>query len=131
MIEPIGEADQVEQLGDVRPLAAERLAVDEHRQPDVFSRGEGWEQVVELEDEADLAAAQAGELVVAQLGERLVVEVDLAGGRDIQPAKQVEQGGLAGAGWPHDGDEFAALNGKINGIEGGDGDFAHAVGFSQ
>ena len=32
---------------------------------------------------------------------------DLAGGRAVEPADQVEQGGLAGAGRPHQRDEVA------------------------
>src|SRR5690606_26662994 len=42
-----------------------------------------------------------------------VALVGTAGGR-VQAADQVHQGGLAGARWPHDGDELAALDTQVD-----------------
>ena len=60
------------------------------------------QQVVVLEDEADVPVAEVGQLALGQ-GERvLAVEADGAGGRPVEGAEDVQQRALAGAGRPHD-----------------------------
>jgi hypothetical protein len=83
-------------------LAAESLPVE--GQGHVLQAGERGQEVEELEDEADLVAPQAGKGIVGKADDRLAVEADLARGGAIQPADQVEERRLSGAGGPDDGD---------------------------
>ena len=48
-----------------------------------------------LEDEADLAIAEGGELQFIELGQVLVVEADLAAGWAVEGSDDVEQGTFA------------------------------------
>ena len=47
-----------------------------------------------------------------------VVEVDVAGGGDLQQVQAPQQGGLAGAGGADDGDHLALLNGQGAVVQG-------------
>src|SRR5690606_34291845 len=70
-------------------------------------------QVEALEDEADLLVAELAALVVGQAAHVLAVEPELAAGEGLQQAGDVEEGGLAGARWPGDGDEFAFPHAQV------------------
>src|SRR5207245_2768351 len=104
-----------------RPLAALLVIarVDE-RHLDVVDRTGARNQVVGLEDEADLSISDPGQLVVGQRRDVVAVEDVAAGGWLIEAADQVHQGALAGARGPHDGDELALRNVERNSFEGGD-----------
>jgi len=68
------------------------LAAAEHgRQGDVLLDRQLVEEVVELEDHADVAAAQVGQLVLAATGDLVPADVDGALVRDLQPGDHVEQ----------------------------------------
>ena len=88
-------------------------------QGDVLHAGQRGQEIEELEDEADLVAAQAGEVVVGQVGDGLAVDADLAGAGTIEPADQIEERGFAGAGGPDDGDHLAARDLEIDRFERG------------
>ena len=89
-------------------------ADEQQRQLDVLDRGQRRQQVEELEHEADLAAAQARELGLAQLVDALAVEPDLAGRRAIEAGEEVEQRRLAAPARAHDRDELAALDREVD-----------------
>ena len=72
------------------------------RQRDVLQARQRRQQVEELEDESDLVAPHARQLVVAEFRKRLPVQLDLALSRPVQPADQVQQGRFPGARRPHD-----------------------------
>src|SRR5262249_28455615 len=66
-------------------------------------QGRGARQQVEgLEDEADGVVAQPGQLGGAQLGHVPAGDPQGPAGRPVQPAEQVHEGGLAGAGRAED-----------------------------
>ncbi len=73
------EPDRVDQ--PVEPLAVGLAAGDRERQHEVLLGGEHRQQVEELEDEAELVAAQLGQLAVVEVGDLLAVEDDGARGR--------------------------------------------------
>ena len=87
------------------------------RQADVLEARERRQQVEELEDEADLVAPDPRQVVVGQAAERFAVDADLAGGRAIEAADQVEQRRLAGAGRPDDRDHLAARDRQRDVVE--------------
>jgi hypothetical protein len=74
-----------------------------------LEHGHALEQVEELEDQPDVAAAQPGQVVLAAPGDLLArhADVPLVGG--VQPGDQVQQGGLAAPRRPHQGHELASL----------------------
>ena len=68
-----------------------------HRQLDVLRRGEARHEMKELEHEADLFAAHAGQFIVAEVRHVAAIEFIAAGTGAVEQADQIEQGGLAGA----------------------------------
>jgi hypothetical protein len=132
VIEAIAQADHVGQveapfacpLGQVNALV-------EQGNLDVLDNRVLRQQVVRLKDEAQIAAADLGQLVVVHLRNVLVAEEVLPAGRPIQTAKQIEQRGLAGARRSHEGDEFALLDHQGDAAQGVYGDRLQVVVFDQ
>ncbi len=118
MVDAVAQPDPVEQHacalahGRVAPLG------DDRGQGHVLLRGERREQVEELEDEADVVAAQLGQLLVV---EPLVVAAgdgDRPGGRRFERPDDVQQGALPGARRSHDRDHLARLDHEVDAVEG-------------
>ena len=84
------------------------------RQLDVFKHREIADQVEALEDETDLAIADAGALRVIELRHRLTVEREAAFGRGIEQAENREQRGLAATRRSGDRNVFALLDVEMN-----------------
>ena len=78
------------------------------RQLDVGQRARARDEVEALEDEADLAVAQVGELVLVGAADVEAVEPVDAAGRHVQAAEDVHQRALAAARAAHDRDVLAA-----------------------
>ena len=99
MVEPIAQADQAGHLD--RPLLRLRAdlaaALVGQRELDVLEDGVLLDQVVRLEDEAEVAAADLGELVVVEPGDVAAAQEVLAAGRAVEAAQQVEHRALARA----------------------------------
>ena len=108
------------------PLAAGfRLHPGQHqRQFHVFEGRQARHQVKGLKHEADVAVAGGRLLFVVEGGDVLAIEKILAAAGAVQQAEQVEQGGLAGAGGPHDGNIFTRVDVEADIVEGVDGLFA-------
>ena len=68
------------------------------------------QQVVELEDEADVAVAKRHELRVGQIPQRAAGDPDAAGVDRVEPAQHVQQRALADARGADDGDHLALLD---------------------
>ena len=78
-------------------------AREDHRQLDIHRRGQTRHQMERLEHETDLFAAHPGLLLVIQVGDIPAIQQVGSGTRAIQQTDQIQQSGLARAGWPHDG----------------------------
>ena len=112
-------------------------AGDDRRQRHVLEDGHALEEVEELEDDADVAPAQPGELVLGPPGHQLAGHHDVPSSGDVEPGHQVEQRRLAAPRGPHQGHELAGRDGQVDaaqrphrrvlGLEG----LAHAVSTSQ
>ena len=96
-----------------------------------MQRGGAGEQVEGLEDEADLLVADAGQLIVVELGDVVTVEPVAAAGGRIEATDEVHQGRLAGAGGAHDGDVFVMADAQVDAAEGVDLLIAHLVGLPK
>ena len=84
---------------------------------DVLDRAQFREQVVELEDEAEGAVAEAVAPAVGQVVDPQAVELDGAGVGRVEQAEQMEERTLARAAGPDDGDELAALDLQVDPAE--------------
>ena len=120
VLAPVGEAHPVQGLqGQLLPVDGVDAPVDEG-QLHVLLDGEGLDEIILLEDEADLLVADAGELAVGEvLDVRAVQKVGAPGG-DIQAAQDVHEGGLAAAGLAHHGHELPVVDGQRDAIQRAD-----------
>ena len=98
---------------------------------DVVHRGEGGEKVKALKDEADLRPAHPGALGIGEFGKVSSINENRASRGAGETAKDVEEGGFAGAGGTYDGDELAGNDGKVDVAKGGDFEFTGAVGLAE
>ena len=113
-------------------LIGQRLvAVVQQRQQHVLDRRQAGQQVVGLEDKADLPVADAGQLVLAQVAHVLSVQHVGAAGGPVQAAQDVHQRGLARARGAHDGQELAPFHSQVHPPQRVDGHVTHAVDFGQ
>ena len=103
----------------------------EHGELDVFEGGRAGEEVETLEDEAEFLVTQVGALVAVEAGDIDAIEQVAAGSGAVEAAQRVHEGGLAGAGRAHDGDEFAGVHFEADAADGVDLEFAVAVGFAD
>lgn len=78
-------------------LAGVLAVMQFEREHDVFQRRQASEQLEGLKDEADMLCAQRGSLILIELAQWLASQYDLAGGRQIQPGEQAEEGRFARA----------------------------------
>ena len=123
----VGEADARRAARRARRavgLARRRSRAAGRRSPPRVSIGQ---QVEGLEDEADVAAAQLGQRLVAHRGDVLAADVDGALGRAVEAGEQVHQRRLAGARRAHDGGELAGGDVQRDAAQGVDGGLALAV----
>ena len=68
------------------------------RHRDVFQRGHGGDEMKGLKHDADIAAAEARQGILAQGAERLARDHDRAGVGAFQPRRHHQQGGFARTG---------------------------------
>lgn len=77
------------------------------RQQDIFQGGQGRDQLVRLEDEADLASAHGGQLCLGQVVDRRAIKPDFAFAGCVQPGQQPQQRALTAAAGAHNGNKLA------------------------
>ena len=106
VVEPVAEAHPVEELPRPRLVVALRPR-DEGGDEDVLQHRALRQQEVVLEDEADRAVAEGGELGLRQRVGIEPVERDPARGRRLERAEDVEQRALAAARGAHDAQRLA------------------------
>ena len=99
----------------------------QQRQLDVLACGQYRQQVVELEDKADVRRAPVRQLPVRHAGEFDTADFDAAGRRFVETAQQVQQRGLAGTRRPHQGKKLAIGNVEVQFVQYVDAFFAFLV----
>src|SRR4029078_4760041 len=87
------------------------------RKQRVLQRGQRGDQLEELEDDAHVTPAPLCERVLAAPTQLLASEDDLPTRGAIDAGEQVEQGRLAAAGWPVDGEEALRRNTEAHAVE--------------
>ena len=111
---PAGQSHRGEQLLRARAGPALGFPGDQQRHHHVLQRAELPQQVMELEDEADLPVPHRRERGGGLLAVHQPVEPDLARRRRVEGAQQVEQRALARAARPHDGDELPPAHRQVH-----------------
>jgi hypothetical protein len=96
----LAQADDVQHQLDPLVANARRRAGDTQRNLDVLGGGEHRDQAERLEDERHGVAPQAHPRAFGHGGDVLPADPHAAAVRRVQPADDVEQRGLAGAGPP-------------------------------
>ena len=86
----------------------------------VFQYGQRLNEVVLLEDKANLFVADTAKLLVGKFAHVGAVQTVLAACGDVQTAQHVHHRGLAGAGLPHNGDKLPAVNVERHAVKGAD-----------
>lgn len=117
----VAEADPLQRrTGPVGALRA-RDAVVDHGEADVLQGAAVRQEMEGLEDEADALPAQGGPVAVAQGAGVDAVEQVPPRGRGVDEPRDVQEGGLPGAGGADHGDVLAALHGQFAGPQCLDG----------
>src|SRR6266851_2036784 len=116
---------------DIEAVRVESVAMNKLRDGDIALGRQGGEQIETLKDEADFVAAQFGARGVAQFGEIITVDQNLAPGSLRQAADHIQQRRLAASRRPHHRDRFARLHLEIHPTQRRDFDFSRAVEFPQ
>ena len=92
VVEAVGEADEVEGgLGADAAFGAGEFG-EEEGEFDVFEGAEDGDEVVELEDVADVFGAPLGELGAGEVGDVAVVDFEVTGGGGVDAGDEVEEG---------------------------------------
>src|ERR1035438_4680524 len=114
VLEAVGESEIAQQVAGTCGTRGLLHAAVDGGNFGVFDGAEVAHQVVALEDETKGIAAQSGQGIAVEAGDIDAADAIGAGRRLVETADDVHEGGLAGAGCAHDGDEFAALNGQAD-----------------
>ena len=93
------------------------LAADVEREPHIVERGEGREQMIGLEHEADVLAADLGEGFGIGAVDRLPADPHRAAGRRQHTSENGQQRGLAASGRSHQQRELAAGDSQADALE--------------
>ena len=117
MVDAVRDAENFQKLVDVR--IRELPSVEQGGHDDVFKRCEYGDQIVILENKADVLTAEHREFVAFQPVDILPVDVDRAAGGRVQPAAELQQRRFPRAGRADDGDEFLLLHLEVAGLDGG------------
>ncbi len=132
--------------GELLTVPARRLVAEPERQPDILGRGEGGEQIEELEDDPDVVAPEGRALLVGEAVNVDPLDRDRALIGRLEASQHVQQGALAASARPHDRDELACRDGERDAANrltrraadsvdlaktGGDDDVAIEVGRSR
>ena len=75
------------------------------------------QQLVELEDEADVAIAEVGQLLLGEGGYVDRIDVHRTAVGAVQRADDLQQGGLASSTWADDADYLATIYVEVNAFQ--------------
>src|SRR5581483_5559677 len=117
---PLGEADLAQEREGAQPQLLARNSRRGEAGLDVLERRQRRDQVELLEDEAEGAQPQLGELVVAELGQVAAFEEHVAGGGTVERAEELQQRRLARPARPLQRDELARLDRQVDAVDGAD-----------
>ena len=115
VVPALGEADGRQELGRARPGGG--MSCQLERQQDVLAGRHVREELVRLEDEADLPAAQEGQVVFRHRVDRRALQEDLPSRRPVEAGHEAEERRLAAARRAEDGGELTRGDGQVDVVE--------------
>jgi len=121
VIDPLAESDVIERRLGTFPPPCPGYFTEHQGEFDIFQRRARREKVEDLEDDADDGAAEMSQFPGLERIKRVSHDLEGAAGRGVEPAQQVQQGGLAGTTRPHDTDKFPLTNLEVDSVHGPDG----------
>ena len=89
-------------------------AVELQGQQQVLQNRQRWQEVEELEDEADVSPSKEGSIPFAEVRHLDSVDNHAPGVGPVESAEQIQQGRLAGAALSQEHDQLARLNDQID-----------------
>lgn len=95
-------------------------AGEKEREFHVFDYGQGRKELEELEDEADVGAAERGQRGIVKRGSGASIDEDLAGRREVHRAGHVEKSGFPAPAPPEQRRDRSGRESDGNAIETGD-----------
>ncbi len=110
-----------------RLLLLHRPGGDLRHQRHILARGEAGDEIVELEDEADMIAAVKRQLALVHPGEVVLMEQHLAGGRPVESTQDIQEGGFAGTRRSQQNQDFGIEDIEVDAAQGGNVDLARAI----
>ena len=129
MLFAAAQAERVQKLLEARVIHLPSIHQDGQR--DVLHHVQDRDKVIELIDEADLAAAEDRQRRVGAGVDVLPIHINVAARRAVYTAENMQQRRFAGAGRADDGKKLPARDGKAHVIQRMDSVLPRAVGFGQ
>src|SRR6266481_1928804 len=114
MRQPMTESDTLQRLRGLRFVRHAMKVLGQHY---VLDGAQVGDQVELLKDEPDFFRAIPHQVVFGKFGQIHAIHDRVAGRQRIQPAQNIDQRGLPGAGRPHQRDPFARLNVEGNAVQ--------------
>jgi hypothetical protein len=116
----IGESDQIEGGIDAGPAFGPGERDEQKREFDILEGRENGNEMIELENVADVTGAPLGETGPGEAGHIVSVDDKVTGGGSVDPGDEIEEGGLSRTGWPHEGEELTAGDFQAEFLQGCD-----------
>lgn len=129
VVHAVGQAEAGEQFAGAGFVGFVEAAIEAQHQFDVLERSVVGDEVVGLEGETDVFAAEGGQALVGEGGEVFAIDIDLAGRGPQQPGEDGEEGGFARPAGADQGDEFAGAHPDGDVVHGADDRPVGVVGF--
>ncbi len=115
----------------VPQIARSTPCADHQRREHVFQRRQLGQQVIELEDHAELLVAQRVAPAARQVVDALAVEMDFAGVRPVERGQQVQQRALARPALTDDRQELAVAHLEVDAAQDRNLDLPFAIALFQ
>ena len=106
-------------------------ALEHQRQSHIFGSSHRGQQVVTLEDKAQMLLAELGQLGLGHGTDLMLADEHLAAGRLFQPGQLVQQGRLAAAGLADNAAKLAFFNRKVHIIQRYNALFSNCIDLAQ
>ena len=113
----VGEAQEIQYLLRFPLRGGGFLPGDQRRYHHVLQRRELRQELVELEDEADVLVAESGQLLATEAARLRAVYNEAPAIRRVQRADNLEQGGLARAAGAYDRHDLARVDGQVDSLQ--------------
>ena len=131
VVGPVGESHEFESGFHPGPALGAAEGLQKQGKFDVLVSGKDWDEVVELEDVAHMQGTPPREPGAGKGPEVLCVDDEFPAAGSVNTGDEIEQGGLPGTGWSHEGEKLAPGDFEAQVLQGRDEVGALAEGLGQ